>query len=56
MWISQLFRPLVELFKKSGYIELTFTISTSHFKDSQSLQDSIVEEFKLVSCLAVVMQ
>ena len=41
-------RPLVELFKKSGYIELNFTINAGDFKDSQSLQDSVVEEFQQV--------
>lgn len=41
-------RPLVKLFKKSGYIELSFTINAGDFKDSQSLQDSVVEEFQQV--------
>lgn len=39
-------RPLVELLKRSGYVELNFPIDASHFKDSQSLHDSVVEEFK----------
>ena len=48
-----LFRPLVEVLKRSGYVELIFNIDASHFKDSQSLHDSVVEEFKQV-CYSVV--